>query len=123
MKDLKIFTSDWNVWPLKGTPEGLCLYHQAAILCIDQANELHISVKDDKIIIYLINKVTTRFISPSIASTLQECLTLTMKNVLEFYHKSFGKPLSTSEVSNLFEIEVGEWCDTGACYIQRIAAW
>jgi hypothetical protein len=25
--------------------------------------------------------------------------------------------LSTSEGSNLFEIEVGEWCDTGACYI------
>jgi uncharacterized protein YutD len=34
-----------------------------------------------------------------------------------FYHKSFGKSLYTSEVSNLFEIEIGEWCDTGACYI------
>jgi hypothetical protein len=44
-------------------------------------------------------------------------LTLTLKNVLEFYHKNFGKSLSTSEGSNLFEIEVGEWCDTGACYI------
>jgi hypothetical protein len=42
---------------------------------------------------------------------------LTLKNVLEFYHKNFGKSLSTSEGSNLFEIEVGEWCDTGACYI------
>jgi hypothetical protein len=113
----KLIGAAMNVWPLKRTPEGLCLYHQAAILCIDQANELHISVKDDKIIIYLINKVTTRFISPNIASTVQECLTLTMKNVLEFYHKSFGKSLSTSEVSNLFEIEVGEWCDTGACYM------
>jgi uncharacterized protein YutD len=49
--------------------------------------------------------------------TVQECLTLTLKKVLEFYHKSFGKSLSTSEVSKLFEIEVGEWCDTGACYI------
>jgi hypothetical protein len=74
-------------------------------------------VKDNKIIIYLINKDTKRFISPNIASTVQECLTLTLKNVLEFCHKSFGKSLSTSEVSKLFEIEVGEWCDTGACYI------
>jgi hypothetical protein len=113
----KLIGAAINIWPLKETREGVCLYHQAAILCIDKENELHISVKDNKIIIYLINKVATRFISPNIASTVQECLTLTMKNVLEFYHKSFGKSLSTSEVSNLFEIEVGEWCDTGACYI------
>jgi hypothetical protein len=57
-----------------------------------------ISVKDNKIIIYLINKETTCFIPPNIASTVQECLTLTLKNVLVFYHKSFGKSLSTSEV-------------------------
>jgi hypothetical protein len=113
----KLIGAAINIWPLKETREGVCLYHQAAILCIDKASELHISVKDNKIIIYLINKDTTRFISPNIASTVQECLTLTLKNVLEFYHKSFGKSLSTSEVSNLFEIEVGEWCDTGACYI------
>ena len=113
----KLIGAAINIWPLKETREGVCLYHQAAILCIDKASELHISVKDNKIIIYLINKVTKRFISPNIASTVQECLTLTLKNVLEFYHKSFGKSLSTSEVSNLFEIEVGEWCDTGACYI------
>jgi uncharacterized protein YutD len=48
---------------------------------------------------------------------VQECLTLTLKKALEFYHKSFGKSLSTSEVSTLFEIEIGEWCDTGVCYI------
>jgi hypothetical protein len=114
----KLIGAAMNVWSLKKTPEGVCLYHQAAILCIDRANELHISVKDNKIIIiYLINKDTKRFIPPNIASTVQECLTLTMKNVLEFYHKSCGKSLSTSEVSKLFEIEVGEWCDTGACYI------
>jgi hypothetical protein len=113
----KLFGAAMNVWHLKETPEDVCLYHQAVILCIDRANELHISVKDNKIIIYLINTDAKRFIPPNIASTVQECLTLTMKNVLEFYHKIFGKSLSTSEVSNLFQIEFGEWCDTGACYI------
>ena len=113
----KLIGAAMNVWPLKETAEGVCLYHQAAILCIDRANELHISMTDNKISIYLINKDTKHFIPPNIASAVQECLTLTLKNVLEFYHKSFGKSLSTSEVSNLFEIEVGEWCDTGACYI------
>jgi hypothetical protein len=113
----KLIGAAMNVWPLKETPEGVCLYHQAAILCIDRANDLHISVKDNKIIIYLINKDTKRFIPPNIASIVQECLTWTLKKVLEFYHKSFGKSLSSSEVSELFEIQIGEWCDTGACYI------
>jgi hypothetical protein len=106
----KLIGAALNVWPLKKTSEGVCLYHQAAILCIDRKHDLHISVKDNKIIIYLIHKEAKDFISQNIASTVQECLTLTLKNVLEFYHKSFGKSLSTSEVSSLFEIEVGEWC-------------
>jgi hypothetical protein len=110
----KLIGAAMHVWPLKETPD-VCLYHQAAILCIDRVNELHISVKDNKIIIYLINKDTKQFISPNIASTVQECLTLTLENALEFYHKNFGK--STSQVSNLYEKEVGEWCDTGVCYI------
>jgi len=114
----KLIGAAINVWPLKETPEGICLYHQAAILCIDGSNELHLLVEDDKVFVYLINKVAKRFIPPNIASTVQECLTLTMTKVLEFYHKSFGKSLSTSEVSKAFEIEVGEWCTSGVgCYI------
>jgi hypothetical protein len=75
-------------------------------------------VEDDKVFVYLINKVNKDLIPPNIASTVQECLTLTMKKVIEFYHKRFGKSLSTSEVSKAFEIEVGEWCTSGGgCYI------
>jgi hypothetical protein len=58
----KLIGAAINVWPLKVRQEGVCLYHQAAILCIDGSNELHISVKDNKIIIYLINKDTKHFI-------------------------------------------------------------
>jgi hypothetical protein len=114
----KLIGAAINVWPLKVRQEGVCLYHQAAILCIDGSNELHLLVEDDKVFVYLINKVAKHFIPPNIASAVQECLTLTMTKVLEFYHKSFGKSLSTSEVSKAFAIEVGEWCTSGGdCYI------
>jgi hypothetical protein len=73
-----------------------------------------ISVKDNKIIIYLVNEGTKRFIPPNIASAEQECLTLTLKKALEFYHKSFGKSLSTSEVSTF---------NSFARSMQSIAAW
>jgi hypothetical protein len=94
------------------------LYQQAAILCIDDLNELHLSVKDNKVFAYLINKEEKDSISQNHASTIQECLTLTMTKVLEFYHKLFGKSLSTFEVSKVCELKVGEWCPSeGGCYI------
>jgi hypothetical protein len=114
----KLIGAAINIWPLKETQEDVCLYHQAAILCIDGSIELHLLVEDDKVFVYLINKVAKHFIPPNIASAVQECLTLTMTKVLEFYHKSFGNSLSTSEVSKAFAIEVGEWCTSGGgCYI------
>ena len=70
------------------------------------------------IYVYLASKTKRGLIPPSTASAVQECLTLTMTKVLECYHKSFGKSLSTSEVSKAFEIKVGEWCTSeGGCYI------
>ena len=98
-----------KVWHSRGKPEctSICLHHQAAILCIDESNELHILVEDDKVLVYLINKTTKRFILPNIAYMIQEYLTLTMTKALE--------SLFTSKVSKAFEIKVGEWCTSGGC--------
>jgi hypothetical protein len=107
-----------HVWPLQKRQERICLYHQAAIFRIDRTNELHLSVKDDKIVVYLINEKDKGSIPPELASAVQEHLTLTMTKVLKFYHKSFEKSLFISEVSKLFELEVGDWCTSDrVCYI------
>jgi hypothetical protein len=114
----KLIGAAINIWPLKKTKDGICLYHQAAILRIDGSNDLHILLEDDKVFVYLINKKGKGIIPPNIASVVRECLTFTMIKVLEFFHKSFGKSLSTSEVSKTFKIKVGEWCTSGGgCYI------
>ena len=100
-----------HVWPLQKRQERICLYPQAAIFRIDETNELHLSVKDDKIVVYLINEKDKGSIQPELASVVQEHLTLTMTKILKFYHKS-------SEVSKLFELEVGDWCTSDkVCYI------
>jgi hypothetical protein len=99
------------------------LYHQAAILSIDESNDLHLWVKDDKVYVYLINNVDNGLIAPNIASKVEQFLTLTMRKVLEIYQKSFGKSLSTSDESTAFVKEVGEWCPSGeACYISVLEA-
>jgi uncharacterized protein YutE (UPF0331/DUF86 family) len=100
-----------HVWPLQTRQERICLYHQAAIFCINETNELHLSVKDDKIVVYLKNEKEKGSIQPELASVVQEHLTLTMTRILKFYHKS-------SEVSKLFELKVGDWCTSDkVCYI------
>ena len=107
-----------HVWPLQKRQERICLYHQAAIFRIDRTNELHLSVKDDKIVVYLINEKDKGSIRLELASAVQEHLTLTMTKVLKFYHKSSEKSLFISEVSKLFELEVGDWCTSDrVCYI------
>jgi hypothetical protein len=119
----KLIGAAINLWPLKKTSKGICLYDQAAILSIDKSNELHLWVKDDKVYVYLINKVNKGLIVPNIASKVEQFLTLTMRKVLEIYHESFGKSLSTSDESTAFVKEVGEWCTSGgACYISVLEA-
>jgi hypothetical protein len=94
------------------------LYPQAAIFRIDKSNELHLSVKDDKIYVYLRNEKGKGSIKSQLASTVQEYLTMTITKIVDFYLKSFGKSPSTSEVSKVFELEVGELCTSGeVCYI------
>jgi hypothetical protein len=107
----RLIGATMHVWPLKKRQERMCLYHQAAIFYIDVMNELHLLVKDDKIVVYLINEKDKCSIRPELASAVQEYLTLTMTRILKFYHKS-------SEVSKLFELEVGDWCTSNkVCYI------
>jgi hypothetical protein len=119
----KLIGAAMNVWPLKETTDGICLYHQAAILSIDESNDLHLWVKDDKVYVYLINKENKGLIAPNIASKVEQVLTLTMRKVLEIYHKSFGKSLSTSDESTAFVKEVGDWCDLGGvCYTSVLEA-
>jgi hypothetical protein len=103
-----------HVWPLQKRQGRNCLYHQAAIFCINETNELHLSVKDDKIVVYLINEKDKDSIQRELASAVQEHLTLTMTNILKFYHKS-------SEVSKLFDLKVGDWCTSDkVCYISDL---
>jgi hypothetical protein len=119
----KLIGAAINLWPLKEVSKRICLYHQAAILSIDESNDLHLWVKDDKVYVYLINNVHNGLIAPNIASKVEQFLTLTMRKVLEIYQKSFGKSLSTSDESTAFVKEVGEWCPSGeACYISVLEA-
>ncbi|VDI45786.1 Hypothetical predicted protein [Mytilus galloprovincialis] len=86
----KLIGASISIWPLRVVNSRFCLFFQAAIMDADNRNELQIRVQGQKIIIYLINSCSKQLISPDLATTTQECLTLALERILQFYHRCFG---------------------------------
>ncbi|CAG2192913.1 unnamed protein product [Mytilus edulis] len=70
----KLIATAVITWPLKEIDGRPCLFSQSAILNIDVNNELLIATKDQRVILYLTNKVSRDRISPDVAASIQECL-------------------------------------------------
>lgn len=113
----KLIGSALNVLPIKETNGRPCLYYQAAIFSIDDDNECRIHMKGCRIVVNLMNKVSRLEISPDIAASIQECLTLTLTNVLHFYYACMGNDIKKVDILKLFESEVGVLCGKEICFI------
>ncbi|VDI52538.1 Hypothetical predicted protein [Mytilus galloprovincialis] len=112
----KLIGAAISIWPMKVSNTRLCLYFQSAILDADGENELQIHVRGQRIVAYLINAVSKDLISPDLATTIQECLNLALRRILQFYCQCFGKQ-EYQVTTDLFEIEVGELCKGELCVI------
>ncbi|CAC5404693.1 unnamed protein product [Mytilus coruscus] len=106
-----------GIWPIKEVNERPLLYHSSAVLCVDSQTEFRIMVEDNRIVVYLTNMSSRSCISPDIAASIQECLTVTLQAVLKFYLISIGKNHQQVNMSNLFHIEVGEVCGRSPCVV------
>ncbi|OPL33293.1 serine pats1 threonine-protein kinase, partial [Mytilus galloprovincialis] len=109
------------IWPLKKVDSRFCLYFQAAVMDADSENIIHIHVEGQRIYAYLINDKSKELISPDLATTTQECLTLALERILQFYHRAICKQ-NFQIMSDLFEIEVGEICNGETCLIPLLDA-
>ncbi|XP_063407500.1 uncharacterized protein LOC134691146 [Mytilus trossulus] len=109
------------IWPLKVVESRFCLYFQAAVMDADSENELQIHVEGQRIYAFLINDKSKELISPDLATTTQECLTLALERILQFYHRAMCNQ-SFQVMSDLFEIEVGEICNGETCVIPLLDA-
>ncbi|CAC5356676.1 unnamed protein product [Mytilus coruscus] len=117
----KLIGAAISIWPLKVIDGRFCLYFNAAIMDANDKNELHMYVEGQIIVACLRNEVSKQFISPDLATTTQECLTLTLERILHFYRRSFGtKERKTN--SDLMEVEIGEICNGETCLIPLVDA-
>ncbi|CAC5385976.1 unnamed protein product [Mytilus coruscus] len=106
-----------GIWPIRELNGRPLLYHSSAVLCVDGKTDFRIIVEDTKVIVYLTHISSKSSISPDIAASIQECLTSTLEVVLKFYRRSMGKSHQEANLSNLFQIEVGEVCGRSPCTV------
>ncbi|CAG2195414.1 PLK2 [Mytilus edulis] len=102
----KIIAAALVVWPLKEEDGRPCLYYQSALMNVDERNELRILIEGQRVMVYLTNAESIHLISPDVAASIQECLTLALTNILKFYLQSFGKFTVNLDVSCYFNIKV-----------------
>ncbi|VDI45415.1 Hypothetical predicted protein [Mytilus galloprovincialis] len=112
----KFIGASISIWPLRVVGTRFCFFYQAAILDVDNKNEIQIYIRGQTIIVYLINEDSKQLISPDLATTTQECLTLALERILQFSHRCLVNH-DIPVVSDLFEIEVGEICKGETCLI------
>ncbi|CAG2245214.1 unnamed protein product [Mytilus edulis] len=117
----KLIGAAISIWPLKVIDNRFCLYFQAAIMDANDQNELLIYVEGQRIVACLRNKVSKQLISPDLATTTQESLTLALERILQFYRRSFGTKDSRTN-SDLMEVELGEICNGETCLIPLVDA-
>ncbi|XP_052059249.1 uncharacterized protein LOC127711894 [Mytilus californianus] len=106
-----------GIWPIKEVNGRPLIYHSSAVLCVDSNTEFRIMVEETRVVVYLTNISSRSYISPDIAASIQECLTVTLQAVLKFYLISIGKNQKKVNLTNLFSIEVGEVCGRSPCVI------
>lgn len=106
----RLIAAATSVWPLKNTGGSPYMYHKSAVLCVDDRNEIHIQSEGSKILVFLVNKESRSFINPDVAASVQECLTLALTKILDFYHRNFGSLEEHFNSSQYFEIEIGVAC-------------
>lgn len=110
----KAVSSVASVWPLQEISGKLCLYHKAAFFHADE-NDLRIYLDDNRIMVHLTSRSSNLLsISPDVAASIQECLTMNLNSSLLFYYNMCGR--KHNKMEDLFKIEVGLPCKDTVCF-------
>lgn len=118
---LSSLIASWDIKNYKGKyREKRMLFSDLAVVKIDNFHDVAVQVKTNKIIVSLIHAKTKEDIIPTLASSLQECLTATIVGISKFYSKlSEGVPSQNEKSAVPFNIEFGVFCESDMCFFNH----
>ncbi|XP_071124204.1 uncharacterized protein [Mytilus edulis] len=118
---LSSLIASWDIKIYRGRyKEKRMLFCDLAVVKIDSCHDVAVQVKTNKIIVSLIHAKTKEDIIPTLASSVQECLTATIVGISKFYSKlSEGLPSQNEKSAIPFNIEFGVFCESDMCFFNH----
>ncbi|VDH97865.1 Hypothetical predicted protein [Mytilus galloprovincialis] len=90
------------------------IFTDLAVVSIDEKHSVAVRAEDDRLIVSLIHSSGKKEIVPTIASSVQECLTASIHRITEFYSLAMDDEQKLPDMTNLreypFKIEFGVQC-------------
>ncbi|CAC5361826.1 unnamed protein product [Mytilus coruscus] len=113
------FVDMWGVKMYKNKKR--MLFSDLAVVEVDDKHDVAVQVIENRVIVSLIHAETKEHIVPTIATSVQECLTAAVHRISEFYSTLSADSSTTDKRSELhmvmpFEIEFGVHCKKTLCF-------
>lgn len=118
---LSSFITWWDIKNYKDkNKEKRMLFSDLAVLRIDSLHDVAVQVKTKRVIVSLIHADSKDDIIPTLASSLQECLTAAIIRISEFY-SMLSEDITSAQVHSIipFKIEFGVFCKTDLCFFNH----
>ncbi|VDI73966.1 Hypothetical predicted protein [Mytilus galloprovincialis] len=116
------FVDMWGVKNYKNKKR--MLFSDLAVVEVDDKHDVAVQVIENRVVVSLIHADKKEHIVPTIATSVQECLTAAIHRISEFYSTLSADSFATDERSDLhivmpFEIEFGVHCKKASCFFSH----
>lgn len=118
---LSSFITSWEIKNYKErNTETKMLFSDLAVIQIDSCHDAAVQVQGKRLIVSLIHAKIKDDIIPTLASSLQECLTAAVVRISEFY-SMLSKDANSQENHPVmpFDIEFGVFCGSNLCFFNH----
>ncbi|XP_071124203.1 uncharacterized protein [Mytilus edulis] len=111
-------------WDIKNYKEknrdNRMLFSDLAVVTVDAFHDVAVQVDANRVIVSLIHASKKENIIPTLASSVQECLTAAILRISEFYSKLSEDVTSADCSSDMpFNIEFGVFCQSDICFFNH----
>lgn len=113
------FVTIWGVKNYKGKKR--MLFSDLAVVEVDKRHDVAVQVVKNRVVVYLIHSERKEDIVPTLASSVQECLTAAVYRICEFYSTLSEESKTVQQKSHMvmpFNIEFGVHCQKTLCFFQ-----
>ncbi|VDI16453.1 Hypothetical predicted protein [Mytilus galloprovincialis] len=115
------FVSGWKIKMYKERNKtSQMLFSDLAVIELDSCHDVAVQVRENRVIVSLIHAKTKDDIIPTLASSLQECLTVAIERISEFY-STLSEDANSQGRNHVmpFNIEFGVFCKSDLCFLNH----